>query len=111
MKESEIKITVSTDENNLPVSMKWNATDAGIKGDMETKAVMVSIWDNAENNTMRLDLWTKDMLIDDMKTFFYQTLLSMADTLERATSEEKMASEMRDFCEYFAEEMKVEKEL
>jgi hypothetical protein len=45
------------------------------------------------------------MLIDEMKIFMHQTLLSMANTLEKSIQEEKMAGDMRDFCEYFAEKM------
>ena len=109
MKESTITIKVQTDENDLPVSIKWNATDSGIDGDVESKALLMAIWDSKESNAMRLDLWTKDMTVDDMKMFFYQTLLSMADTLENSTSEAIMAAEMKDFCAYFAEKMKIKR--
>jgi hypothetical protein len=29
----------------------------------------------------------------------------MANTFEKATNEDKMAGDMRDFCDYFAEKM------
>jgi gliding motility-associated protein GldC len=45
------------------------------------------------------------MMVDEMKIFFHQTLLSMAETLKRATGEEKMAEDMKDFCAHFAEKM------
>ena len=45
------------------------------------------------------------MRTDEMKQFFHQTLVSMADTLERATNEDKMADDMRDFCHHFAEKL------
>ena len=69
------------------------------------KSVMITLWDAKENNTLRIDLWTKDMLVDEMKTFFHQTLLSMTDTLKRATGEDKIAEDMKDFCAHFAEKM------
>ena len=65
----------------------------------------MSIWDEKTKETLRIDLWTKDMRVDEMKHFFHQTLVSMADTLERATSEDKMAADMRDFCHHFAEKL------
>ena len=65
--------------------------------------MLLSIWDHAAQETLRIDLWTKDMPVDEMKKFFHQTLVAMADTYERATEDEKMAATMRDFCEYFAE--------
>lgn len=105
MKTSEIKISVTLDENKLPVSMNWQADDAGEKGNC--KALMLSLWDANEQNTLRIDLWTKDMTVDEMKKFFHQTLLTMSDTLKRATGEDKITGDMKDFCDYFAEKMEL----
>jgi len=110
LKSSEIKINVITDAMNLPETMNWQATDSGVDGINPLKAVMLSVWDAKENTTLKIDLWTKDMLVDDMKQFFHQTLISMANTLERATNEDKMAGDMRDFCDYFAEKMGLKEE-
>lgn len=107
MKTSEIKFAVTLDENNIPESIKWEATDAGITGENPCKSVMISVWDPKENNTLRIDLWTKEMLVDEMKQFYHQTLIAMSNSFEKATGEEKMAGDMRDFCEYFAEKMKL----
>ena len=103
MKTSEIKFTVSLDENKLPVSIDWEANEAAEKS--SCKSVMIALWDAKENNTLRIDLWTKDMLVDEMKVFFHQTLLSMADTLKRATGEDKIAEDLKDYCAHFAEKM------
>jgi gliding motility-associated protein GldC len=109
MKKSEIKFTVNLDENNVPEKIMWHATDSGAEGDNPCKSVMMSIWDPKENNSLRIDLWTKEMLVDEMKLFFHQTLVSMADTFERATGDDKMAGDMRDFSEYFAERLNLYK--
>lgn len=103
MKTSEIKFTVSLDENNLPVKIDWNASDANEES--SCKAMMVQLWDANENNTLRIDLWTKDMLVDEMKQFYHQCLLSMADTFERATNEVDTAKELRAFAQQFAEKL------
>ena len=103
MKTFEIKFTVSLDENKLPVSIDWEASDAGDKS--SCKSVMIALWDAKENNTLRIDLWTKDMLVDEMKVFFHQTLLSMADTLKRSTGEDKIAEDLKDYCAHFSEKM------
>lgn len=103
MKTSEIKFTVSLDENKLPVAIDWEANDPGEKS--SCKSVMIALWDAKENNTLRIDLWTKDMLVDEMKVFFHQTMLSMADTLKRATGEDKMAEDLKDFCAHYADKM------
>jgi gliding motility-associated protein GldC len=101
---SEIKITVDLDENNVPEQLHWEATDTNEKS-AETKAILMSFWDPKAKETLRIDLWTKEMQVDEMKHFFHQTLVSMADTLERATSEDKMAADMRDFCAHFSEKL------
>ncbi len=104
LKTSEIKFDVTLDENKIPESLKWTARDGGIEN-QETKAVMLSVWDSTSKESLRIDLWTKDMPVDEMKIFFHQTLVAMADTFQRATTDDKMADTMRDFCEYFAEKL------
>ncbi len=107
MKTSEINFKVKLDENNIPENIEWEATDSGEKGLKACKSLMISMWDKEENNTLRIDLWTKDMLVDEMKRFYHQILLSMADNFEKATGEDKIAGDMRDFSEYFAEKMEI----
>ena len=104
MKTSDIKITVGLDENNVPDKLLWTAQDGGIEQE-EAKALLLSVWDSKAKETLRIDLWTKDMPVDEMKQFFHQTLAAMADTFQRATADEKMSDTMRDFCDYFAEKM------
>lgn len=105
---SEIKFLVELDENRVPEKLKWTAQDGGVNAE-EAKAIMLSIWDSKVQETLRIDLWTKDMPVDEMKVFFHQTLVAMADTFQRATDDEKMADTMRDFCDYFAEKMELKK--
>ena len=88
--------------------MAWSAQDGGIKNEA-SKAIMISVWDHLAQDTLRMDLWTKDMPVDEMKQFFHQTLVSMASTFERATDDEKMTATMRDFCDYFAEKLELNK--
>ena len=106
MKSSDIKITVGLDENNVPDKLLWTAQDGGIEQE-EAKALLLSVWDSKAKETLRIDLWTKDMPVDEMKQFFHQTLVAMADTFQRATADEKMSDTMRDFCDYFAEKMEL----
>lgn len=105
--KKEISITVELDENNVPESIDWNATDKEGEGISNCRAMFLSMWDPAKQDTLRLDLWTKEMTIEEMKVFFHQTLVTMADTLENATNEESMAEDMRDFTSYFAEKMEI----
>ena len=105
MKTAEINIKVALDDNNLPETINWKSTDGEKKEEVACKAMILALWDHQYNNTLRLDLWTKDMPVDEMKQFFHQTLVAMADTFQRATADEKMSDTMRDFCDYFAEKM------
>jgi len=105
---SEIKFLVELDENRVPESLTWSAKDGGVE--MEAaKAIMLSIWDSKAQETLRIDLWTKDMPVDEMKLFFHQTLVAMSETFQRATNDEKMADTMKDFCDYFAEKLDLTK--
>ena len=103
---SEIKIEVGLDENRIPEKMKWSADDGGIT-DKESKALLLSVWDSKEKETYKINLWTKDMPVDEMKQFFHQTLVSMADSFQLATNDNKMSATMRDFCDYFAEKLEL----
>lgn len=100
---SEIRFTVSLDENQVPERIEWQAEDGAVKS--TCKSALISVWDEQEQNALRIDLWTKEMTTDEMKSFFHRQLLTMADTFERATGEKDMAKHMRAFGHYFGEEM------
>ena len=103
---SEIKFIVELDKNRVPEKLLWTAQDGGIEAE-EAKAMMLSIWDSKTQETLRIDLWTKEMPVDEMKLFFHQTLVAMTDTFRRATADEKMSDTMKDFCDYFAEKLEL----
>jgi gliding motility-associated protein GldC len=105
MKKTEIKFEIDLDENNVPEKIMWNAKDNGKTA--EAKAMILSVWDKEERNTLRIDLWNKEMEVDEMKRFIHQTILTLADSFEKATGEKKMADTMRDFCEYYAEKLEL----
>jgi len=105
-KTSDISIKVILDENKIPENLRWSAKDGGIENE-DTKAVLLSVWDHKTKEALRIDLWTKDMPLDEMKVFFHQTLTAMANTFERATNDLKMSATMRDFCDYFAEKLEL----
>lgn len=108
MKKSSIHFDITLDDNKLPEKIEWNAQDSGLDDTQESKSLMIAVWDKREQSTMRIDLWTKEMLVDEMKVFYHQCLLSMADTFERATNESKLAGDMRDFAAYFKDKMNLE---
>ena len=101
---SKIEINVILDDNRVPEKLSWSATDGGILY-AEAKAILLSVWDNKAKEALRIDLWTKDMPVDEMNVFFHQTLVAMSDTFYRATQDKKMTATMKDFCDYFAEKL------
>jgi len=106
--KSKIELNVELDENRVPEKLFWSAEDGGVHNE-EAKAVMLSVWDGNAQETLKIDLWTKDMPVDEMKQFFHQTLVTMSDTFMRATQDEKMTATMKDFCDYFAEKLELRK--
>ena len=106
--KSKIELNVALDENKIPESLSWTAEDGGISNE-EAKAIMLSVWDSKAKESLRIDLWTKDMPVDEMKMFFHQTLVAMSDTFYRASQDEKMTATMKDFCDYFAEKLNLMK--
>jgi len=107
LKQSDIRISVSLNEEKHPVKINWQADDSGVEGMRDAKAFMIALWDKSEKSTMRIDLWTEEMTVEEMQLFFYETLASMADTYERSTSDKEIAKEMRDFAREYGKKVKV----
>lgn len=105
---SKIELNIELDDNRVPEKLHWTAEDGGITNE-EAKAMMLAVWDAKAKETLRIDLWTKDMPVDEMKQFFHQTLVEMSNTFHRATQDEKMTATMKDFCDYFAEKLELKK--
>jgi gliding motility-associated protein GldC len=79
----------------------WNATQSNSEAKQEAKAMMVSFWDGKERAALRIDLWTKEMMVDEMADFYYQTMMTMADTFDRATHQTELVGEMKSFAKTF----------
>jgi gliding motility-associated protein GldC len=104
--KSKITLTVGLDENRVPETLNWSAQEGDIDNE-EVKAMLLSVWDSKNKESLKIDLWTKDMPVDEMKIFFHQTLVSLSDTFMKATQDEKMTATMKDFCAYFAEKLEL----
>jgi len=105
MNKSTITIDVQMDENRVPETITWLASDTGAEHAQKAKAMMLSFWDGADKAALRIDLWTKDMMVDEMADFFYQTIMTMADTYGRATNHAEIVEDMKksahDFYDKF----------
>src|SRR5882724_3186395 len=97
MVQSTITIDVTLDPNKVPQQINWKAGDKGT----DAKAMMLAFWDGADKTAMRIDLWTKEMMVDEMADFFYQTMMTMADTFNRATHNAALVGDMKAFAKEF----------
>src|SRR5215470_3008148 len=108
MNKSTITINVQMDESRVPESISWSASDTSAERGQMAKAMMLSFWDGGEKTALRIDLWTKDMMIDEMADFYYQTMMTMADSYGRATKQNEQVAEMKRFAKDFYSRFKSE---
>jgi gliding motility-associated protein GldC len=101
MMKSTITIDVVLDNDKVPQQISWKASDSTADMAQQSKAMMVSFWDGADKAAMRIDLWTKEMMVDEMADFYYQTFMTMADTFNRATKNTELVNDMKKFAKDF----------
>jgi gliding motility-associated protein GldC len=101
MKTSTISVEIGLDDNKMPEQIRWTATDSTADMMQNAKALMLSFWDGADKSALRIDLWTKEMMVDEMADFYYQTMMGMADTYFRATQQQELSEDMKTFAKEF----------
>jgi gliding motility-associated protein GldC len=109
MKKSTINFTVQLDNNNVPDKIFWDATDKPDPELSETKSITLALWDHTQKNTLRIDLWTKDMPVEEMKKFYIDCIGGLAQSILTATGDEVMANETNALCERLVQHVKSEK--
>ncbi|GLR16294.1 gliding motility protein GldC [Portibacter lacus] len=101
-KKSTITVQIGLDEDNVPAEIHWKADDG--KNEMEPcKAMLLSLFDEDKLDTIKLDLWTKSMQVDEMDRFMFQTLRGLADTYFKATQNSDLANQFGNFVHYFGQ--------
>ncbi|MFY8127437.1 MAG: gliding motility protein GldC [Chitinophagaceae bacterium] len=115
MHTSSINIDITLDNDKVPHQINWQAQDSTANTTQSAKAMMLAFWDGADKSALRIDLWTKDMMVDEMADFFYQTLMGMADTFNRATHNQELVADMKknaqDFYQKFRDQQEKENKL
>ena len=101
MNKSTIKIDVLLDPNKIPEQISWVASDSATDMAQKAKAICIAFWDGADKTALRIDLWTKDMMMDEMADFYYQMLMTMADTFKRATKQQELSDDLKNFAKEF----------
>jgi gliding motility-associated protein GldC len=103
-KSTTLQITVGLDDQNVPVAIDWQSQDGANAGKPAAcKAMLLSLFDRESLDTLKIDLWTTDMQVNEMDRFFFQTLRALGDTYFKATQNRDMAISMQQFVQYFGE--------
>jgi gliding motility-associated protein GldC len=101
MQQSTIKIDILLDPNKIPEQINWSASESSADAAQKAKAMFLAFWDGTNKEALRIDLWTKDMMVDEMADFYYQVMMTMADTFNRATKQDELTDEMKNFAKDF----------
>lgn len=107
VKKSGINLNISLDKDNVPVRIQWTAEEGPVDGVQEAKSMILSLWDGLQKNSMRIDLWTKEMSVEEMNVHMFETFITLADTYERATNNGELAQEIREFAHHFGHRSEV----
>ena len=108
MRESEIKLRVVLDKDNVPENIYWDASDKEHQGEEQTKSISLNIWDHLNHSTLRIDLWSKDMPVDEMKRFYVDCIGGLAQSILNSTGDEYMSSAMNRLCDKFVKHLEEE---
>jgi gliding motility-associated protein GldC len=109
---SILHFEIQLDEQKMPEKIYWEADSAnGHRHQNECKAMLVALWDGEQQESMKIDLWTNDMRVDEMNLFFYQTFHTLADTFQRATGNDEAALNIKAFAKMFGENTEVVKKV
>ena len=106
MHQSSIQVNIGLDDQKIPQNIKWSASDSTATEAQEARAMMLTFWDPTDKTALRIDLWTKDMMVDEMGDFYYQTLMTMADSFERATHNQELVHKLKHFAQDFYKEFR-----
>ncbi|MET0299063.1 MAG: gliding motility protein GldC [Chitinophagaceae bacterium] len=99
--QSTITIDIGLDDKKVCKDISWKATQSTADAARAAKAMILAFWDGADKTAMRIDLWTKEMMMDEMTDFYFQTMMSMADNYERATHQTELVNDMKKFAQDF----------
>tara|TARA_B100000768_G_scaffold170483_1_gene176915 strand:+ start:4296 stop:4673 length:378 start_codon:yes stop_codon:yes gene_type:complete len=105
-KKEKFSVEVIMDENLIPEELEWYSSQGKGQSD-KAAAALIYLWNAKKNETFSLDLWTKKMSVEEMNKMMFQTLMTLANSYEKATSEDQLANAMRDFAEFFGEKTEI----
>lgn len=83
--KNQIIIDVELDDQKLPERIYWAASQGGEA--QLTKAFFLSLFDPQRKDTLKIDLWTKDMNVNEMQVFTHNTLKAMGRSYAKAVND------------------------
>jgi gliding motility-associated protein GldC len=107
VKSSDIIFRVGLNAEQVPIKIEWGASDRNGGVLEECKAMAVALFDKDHRDTLRIDLWTKEMQVLEMDRFMYQTLRSLSQTYLKATQNKELAEEMAKFAHFFGQKTEI----
>jgi gliding motility-associated protein GldC len=108
VKTSTISLKVGLGKDNMPLHIEWEADAmAGESKPVDCKAMLLALYDRKTLETLKIDLWTTDMQVNEMDKFMFQTLRALADTYFKATQNTPLANDMQRFVQYFGEKTSI----
>lgn len=90
MQKSEINFSVELDAQRVPERIFWDATENPNEGINETKAISVSVWDHYHKGLLGINLWTKDMPVDEMNHFAVDIIGNLSQMIKDSTGDPKI---------------------
>jgi gliding motility-associated protein GldC len=110
MHKSYITVEVTLDEQKVPAHIQWAASNSTAEDGQPAKAMIMGFWDGADKSALRIDLWTKEMMVDEMADFYYQHMLGMADSFQRSTGNAGLTNDLKVFAKAFYEKFRRDQE-
>ncbi|MCD8538595.1 MAG: gliding motility protein GldC [Leadbetterella sp.] len=94
--KSEIHFEVQLDKDRVPEKIFWDATENPNEGINETKAISISVWDHYHRGLLGINLWTKDMPVDEMNHFAVDMIGNLVQMIGDSTQDQKMIDILED---------------
>lgn len=110
MNKSEIKITIDLDKEMMPQLIQWEAESPEGIQKRNSKAMLLSFFDEETLETFKIDLWTKKLQIAEMDRLMYNSLKALTETYFKATKNESLANQMHSFVHHFGKSTGIIKE-
>lgn len=107
VKTSDITLRVGLNSEQVPIRIEWGASDRNGGLLEECKAMAIALFDKEHRDTLRIDLWTKEMQILEMDRFFYQILRSLSQTYLKATQNKELAEDIAKFAHHFGQQTEI----